>query len=234
MNAEAGERARRRTANERVKSHWNAALCLSIVVAGAAHAAVLTLWPTMETGELRAVADRPGELIDLQPMAAFAPPPPPDLFVEPPPPPPPALEVEGEIRVEVDPIATPETIIPILPDLERSASADSALTRYIAFAPHMLRPTIHNLAEVESFMLERYRPYNAATGVEGEVTLDLWIDERGAVHHAEILESSGDAVLDRLGLELVRVVVFTPARSGSEAVAVNAAVPILFERVGDS
>lgn len=216
----------------RSRTQWNAVLGFSVLLAALGHLAVFTLWPRMEASQWEAAPDRPVEVIEIEAPAMGDLPPPPEMVIEPPPPLPPAALSSLDV---IEPALLPltEAFVPVVPELPGRSAGDPALSRFIAFAPHMARPQIRNLAEVESFMLDRYKPYNRATGVEGEVVLDLWIDEAGQVRRAGILESSGHDALDRLGLELVRVVVFTPARNGVEAVAVNVAVPILFERVAD-
>lgn len=219
-----------KSANDRLKSRWNAGLIASLLTATAAHAAVFALLPGLSVPDWSSVRDQPGELITLERIAQVELPVPagerialPELasaFV--------ASEVEYGFDVEFPEM--PEVTMPdrqppaaIVPVLERPT------TRFVDFAPSMARPQIRNLAEAEQFMVEHYYPLNEVTGAAGEVFLSLSIDERGAIHHASVGTSSGDARLDALALRFTEVVRFRPAYLGGRPVAVNVTLPLLFE-----
>jgi TonB family protein len=103
---------------------------------------------------------------------------------------------------------------------ERSA-LDLALERLAGFSPEVaLESTsnwvlIRNPRDVERFMGQHSinRVESADLGMDGAVAVALWIDARGSVEWAEIIQSSGRDDLDQLALQLFNDVVrFRPAR----------------------
>ena len=67
------------------------------------------------------------------------------------------------------------------------------------------------------------------SGAQGLVKVSATVDERGTVTSAEVLLSSGSAMLDRAAVEAVRRAVFAPARRGGLPVACRIVVPIRFQ-----
>jgi TonB family protein len=104
---------------------------------------------------------------------------------------------------------------------DEQSALDLALERLAGFSPEVALEAssswvlIRNPRDVERFMgmhsINRVEP--ASTGTEGAVAVALWIDARGSVEWAEIIQSSGREDLDQLALELFNDVVrFRPAR----------------------
>jgi periplasmic protein TonB len=76
-------------------------------------------------------------------------------------------------------------------------------------------------------------PRGARTsGLQGVVKVSALVDPGGAVTSAEVLISSGSALLDRAALDAVRRAAFTPATQGGYAVACRVIVPIRFQLSG--
>jgi protein TonB len=73
-------------------------------------------------------------------------------------------------------------------------------------------------------------PRGARTsGLQGVVKVSALVDPSGAVASAEILISSGSAVLDQAALDAVRRAAFTPATQDGLPVACRVIVPIRFQ-----
>jgi TonB family protein len=78
---------------------------------------------------------------------------------------------------------------------------------------------IRNPLEVEQFIQRSYRSGELGRGVDGAVSVALWIDENGSVEWAEISQSSGMPELDRVALALFsEIAEFRPARDEGVAV----------------
>jgi TonB family protein len=78
---------------------------------------------------------------------------------------------------------------------------------------------IRNPIEVEQFIQRSYRSGDLGRGVDGSVSVALWIDEQGSVEWAEISQSSGRPDLDRVALALFsEIAQFRPARDEGVAV----------------
>jgi TonB family protein len=105
---------------------------------------------------------------------------------------------------------------------DEQSALDLALERLAGFSPEVaLESTsswvlIRNPRDVERFMGQHSMNRIEATDVtgdEGAVAVALWIDARGSVEWAEIIQSSGRDDLDQLALQLFNDVVrFRPAR----------------------
>jgi protein TonB len=65
--------------------------------------------------------------------------------------------------------------------------------------------------------------------VGGDVQMWVYIDPTGAVANAIIKKTSGNLELDNAAMNIVRIMRFSPARNGNEAVDVWIEVPIKFK-----
>ena len=65
-------------------------------------------------------------------------------------------------------------------------------------------------------------------GLEGFVRIAAVIDESGKVVSAEVLSSSGNAVLDQAALEEVQRAIFEPARLAAKPVPFRLIIPFRF------
>jgi TonB family protein len=85
----------------------------------------------------------------------------------------------------------------------------SAIRPELAYSAPLPWILIENPDEVEGYMSRRFRD----AGVQGTVSVALWIDERGSVEWAEINRSTGRSDVDQSALELFsRVATYRPAR----------------------
>ena len=104
---------------------------------------------------------------------------------------------------------------------DEQSALDLALERLAGFSPDVALESssswvlIRNPRDVERFMglHSITRVESASDGTEGAVAVALWIDARGSVEWAEIIQSSGREDLDQLALQLFNDVVrFRPGR----------------------
>jgi TonB family protein len=104
---------------------------------------------------------------------------------------------------------------------DEQSALDMALERLAGFSPELqLESTssfvlIRNPRDVERFMGQHSirRIEAEPNSTEGNVAVALWIDARGLVQWAEVIQSSGREDLDQLALQLFNDIVrFRPAR----------------------
>jgi TonB family protein len=82
---------------------------------------------------------------------------------------------------------------------------------------------LRNPDQVATFLRSRLQRQVGEVGVNGSLSVSLWVDERGSVEWAEINRSSGQGTIDETALELFReVVAFRPARENGVRVPVAA------------
>lgn len=119
--------------------------------------------------------------------------------------------------------------------LDELSALDLALERLAGFSPEVaLEATsnwvlIRNPREVEAFMGRHSIERASSLGTEGAVAVALWIDTRGSVEWAEVIQSSGRADLDQLALELFNEVVrFRPARLAGVLMPMSAIFSVNF------
>jgi len=118
---------------------------------------------------------------------------------------------EGELRIGGDAAAADLVELPE-PD---SLSLDrlSALRPELAFMSASAWVLIRNQAEVEAFLRRGYSEGGLDPSASGQVSVTLWIDQRGSVEWAEISKSSGHDDLDEYALALFNeVATFRAAR----------------------
>ena len=119
--------------------------------------------------------------------------------------------------------------------LDELSALDLALERLAGFSPEVaLEATsswvlIRNPREVEAFMGRHSIERVSSLGTEGAVAVALWIDTRGSVEWAEVIQSSGRADLDQLALELFNDIVrFRPARLAGVLMPMSAIFSVNF------
>lgn len=237
--------------NDRWKARWSSWLLRSTIVAAVAHAVVFILWPVWEITR----PDRPDrelEIVQITPVAAFGGiTDPGDGVVA-------ALPTEEEIQLaqedvgqtaETDEIdetsgvrlpAAAYTLAPeIVPSTTGSTSRSSrslildhlsAVTPEIAsLSPDVGWPQIRNPTVITRFLSGRFNELHRAFGVNGHVSVAMWIDERGSVEWARVSQSSGDLRLDDIALALFEdVVAFSPARSRGRGIPVQVTISVPF------
>lgn len=108
------------------------------------------------------------------------------------------------------------------------ASGGSGNREMGAFSVVEVMPALLNAAEVKRALQRSYPPMLRDAGIGGRTALLLLIDEQGRVVEAKIRESSGQAALDRVALEVAPLMRFSPAMNRDQRVRVWAQVPLDF------
>lgn len=237
--------------NDQWKSRWSAWLLRSTAVAAAVHAVVLILWPVWEIAR----PDRGEpliEMVQLSPVAAYGGiTDPGDGVVA-------ALPTEEEIELaqedagqeqESDDDATTQGVqlpaaayalqLEIVPNAMDPAASrtDRMILDYLSAATPQLAsatpdvgwPQIRNPTVITRFLSGEFNELHQMFGVNGHVSVAMWIDERGSVEWARVSQSSGDLRLDDIALALFEdVVAFAPARSRGRGVPVQVTISVPF------
>jgi TonB family protein len=236
------------TANRRLEHSWSARTSGSLIAAVAAHAMILSLWPKWKV-LLPKPAEEPAGFIQLVPI------PPRDASIdsevaeEATAPRPMRIEGNGDESAEelerakhvfrefrpvsryslARPIAAPPNPArrhAVAMNLERIPAVEARVTGMIAPTAW---PQISNPETMRRYLRSRYNSHLEDGGATGTVIVSLWVDERGAVQHVRVNESSGVAILDEIALELFREAAsFRPARDGVRALAVQFTVAVPF------
>lgn len=162
-----------------------------------------------------------------RPSAAQEAPPPKPRTPEPPPspdkvasaqPPDPSAMKFAEPKEERPEMKTPER--PVAVPAAASAPAPEAAPRQAKVeAPPRPRRNIR----------PEYPKGSRQRGEQGDVLLEIRVDERGAVADVRIVTSSGFSELDAAAVKAARAARFTPARSGGAPVASSARITLAFK-----
>jgi protein TonB len=92
----------------------------------------------------------------------------------------------------------------------------------------MVAPRLLNPEEVERELRRTYPAIMRDAGVGGQVDVNLWLDENGAIVKAEVGSSSGYQSLDDAALKVVGVMKLTPAQNRGMPVRVIVTLPVLY------
>lgn len=209
------------TANETMKRRSAVWLPRSIVLAVLLHVALFTFVPDMTTANESDAKNN--EMYVIPPTVDL--PEPPEQIARP------AIPVVGAI-------ADPDVTIP-------STSADDWTPVILApppttggagdeegfrnFVPSMVPPRLLNQEEVERELRRTYPAILRDAGMSGEVEVNLWLDESGAIVQAEVGRSSGHPSFDEAALKVVSVMRLTPAQNRGKPVRVIVTLPVLFK-----
>ncbi len=211
------------TANDRLKSSFNAWFYGSIAVAALLHFAVIAFWPDMEAADYGIVS---GELeaIELPPEVEI--PPPPEQIQRPQVP-----VLSTDISIEED-ITIPETTFrdnPVTdlppPPVGGSVDVSSAPT----FTPYEVAPEMTNRSQFQRVLMQRYPPTLRDAGIGGTVRVWVFIDENGNVKNVRVVETSGYPQLDQAAIEAMGEARFRPALNRDQRVAVWVQFPVTFQ-----
>jgi TonB family protein len=141
---------------------------------------------------------------------------------------PPEMEIPGTPASGAAPPATfQENPVEELPPQPREV-ARSDLSAAPTFTPYTVRPDIKNRAEVARALEDAYPENLKERGIGGTVQVWFFIEETGRVGKAQVNETSGHTELDAAGLEVARIIEFTPALNRDKAVPVWISLPITF------
>ena len=88
------------------------------------------------------------------------------------------------------------------------------------FVAHDVKPVLANQDEVVQLLKRAYPAGYRSTGLDVTAVLWVFVDEEGKVGKSQILKSSGYDVFDGAAMEVAGGMVFAPAQSAGEPVAV--------------
>jgi TonB family protein len=143
-----------------------------------------------------------------------------------------ALEVTrfAPATIDAKPVAVwipyPVTILPYAQLLSWLRRAELAAP---VFTPYTKKPALLNREEVRLELIGRYPPELRNMGVTGTVLVWLYLTENGTAANVVVKETSGNPELDKAGVEVARMMKFSPAENDGQRVAVWIALPIVFD-----
>jgi protein TonB len=107
------------------------------------------------------------------------------------------------------------------PQSQEAEAKNAAITQPVFDASYLRNPP------------PAYPPAARRRNVEGKVLLKVDVSQEGNAAHVEIALSSGSGLLDEAALKAVERWRFIPARRGSEKIAADVTVPIIFKIEGN-
>ncbi len=145
----------------------------------------------------------------------------------------PELALSDEVAELVEAASTltlpsPQVVVPPLPT-PAPAPAEAGLDRFRPVNALMEKPELVNRSQVRRALLREYPRELQRKGVEGNVLVWFWIDEKGKVQKYEIRGSSGHVALDAAAERVIPVMKFRPAKERGKAIPVVVTLPIRFE-----
>jgi len=210
------------TANDRFKRSFTSWFWGSMILATAAHFALLNFWPELTAQDLSTDS---GEILVVEL--------PPDVVVPPEPEPitrpaaPVASQVEIDENITISPTTFPDNPVNRLPPPPDSIIS-SRNPEGLIFTPFTVRPDIRNRKEVQRTLIREYPPLLRDAGIGCTVEVWFQIDEEGVVKQTLVKTGSGHEALDRAALKVAEVIVFTPALNRDKRVQVWISLPITF------
>ncbi|MBR9989682.1 MAG: energy transducer TonB [Gemmatimonadetes bacterium] len=208
------------TANDALKLRSESWLARSITIAVLFHVAVFTLSPDMMTAD---------EGFTRSDMTVIIPP----VLDLPPQPPPmerPAEPIIGSLDLDADVTISPTTpdawsTTELKPPVRVESEAREGFERFV---PSMVAPRMLNPEEVERELRRRYPSMLRDVGIGGDVDVNLWLDETGAIVRSEVSRGSGYDALDDAALKVVDAMRLSPARNRGVPVRVIVTLPVRF------
>jgi protein TonB len=173
--------------------------------------------------------DKTPEAIDTLEMAP--PPPPPPLEEEKPPPPPEEEEPPPELDTPPPPITLEQLDMALEPGIGNSLAGDFALPTFDVNSKDLGGLDIFDISDLENKPMPRrqasprYPPNARRQGLQGRVTAEFIIDERGDVMRVTITRSS-DPVFEKPTIDAIRNWKFTPGEKDGRKVKTRTRVTI--------
>jgi TonB family protein len=95
-------------------------------------------------------------------------------------------------------------------------------------AQRTTRPVLSNQAAVQKALVDRVPPALQAAAIPGDVTVWLYVDERGRVARRRVAESTDNCDFERAAMDVARIMRFSPARRDGKPEAVWVEIPVHF------
>lgn len=108
------------------------------------------------------------------------------------------------------------------------ATEPDGLDGYTEFGPAMVKPTLTNRRAVQRALERRYPSSYRNAGVQGSVTIVLWIDESGTVRNQMIEGFDGSEAFDEAARAVVPMMEFEPSLRNGLPVRTIVRLPINF------
>lgn len=218
--------ARRRrepaTANDVFKRSWGRWLSSGLLAAVALHFAFFQLFPDLRAADLGGDGDGT-TVLELPPEVEI--PPPPEDVARPATPTVPETDVDDDVTIAP---TDREAFDEVPPPPPSAVGVDDGGPRYV---PRDVEPRATNDEEIRRLLERHYPPGLEDAGIEGSVTLWLFVDEDGEVAKARVQTSSGYEAFDRAAREVAAEMQFEPAMNRDRPVGVWVARRIVF-RIG--
>jgi len=212
-------------ANERFKQRFGSRVAVGIVLATAAHAAILLGTPYFAIEDVQFAAAELAS-VDL----------PPDIEIPPPPqaiprPAAPVIAVDAEVdeSMTIAPTTFDRNPVETLPPPPSRAGDAADIAAAPVFTPMTVRPELKNPDEVAKALLAHYPRVLKDAGIGGKVQVWFFIDETGCVVKTQVHHSSGIEEFDQAALKVAHLMEFSPAYNRDKRVPVWVSLTITFE-----
>lgn len=214
------------TANDRFKRGFGRWFWGGMILASAAHWALLAGSPTFRiedlefgTGDVQLV-DIPDDIEIPAPPARIARPATPVI-------------VEAASKADMDLTIAPTTFesnpVEALPPPPGRGDEESELAAAPTFTPMTVRPRLLNGDEVAQLLVRHYPPLLRDAGIGGTVDVWFFIDRTGCVVRTLVNETSGFDAFDEAALRVADRMAFSPAYNRDQAVPVWVSLKVRFE-----
>lgn len=216
--SERPERKRRNatsTAYERSKRHLVDWISLGVILSVGVHFALFSLFPHLRAADIER-GGRAITAVKLPPVVKV--PPPPQHIARP------AIPRIGAAKIDEDMTIAPTTFeanpvenLPPPPTPPAPSRDDEDRPRFI---PYDTPPKLLNPLEIQKLLQQSYPASLREARIEGRVVIWAYVDITGKVTKAQVQQSSGLAPLDRVALEVVGEMRFSPAKNRDKKTAV--------------
>ena len=153
-------------------------------------------------------------------------------------------QMELEVRLAPDPVADFKMQVPYALDYFASLPATLAepvtpqepveAARNVGErAQYLIAAEVDEAAQPMREVQLNYPAHAVAHDLEGQVRLQLWIDETGQVRHLEVLEASPPGIFDEAAMNAFRLVPFAPAKRAGLPVKSQVSIRVDFGRAGE-
>lgn len=210
------------TANDRFKRSYGKWFWVSVMAGVGMHFLVFTFWPQMTAGNM-SIQTSEITAVDLPPEVRI--PPPPQQIARP------ATPVIGSANIDENVTIASTTFesnpVDMLPP-PPTATPDDDISKAPVFTPMTVTPKLLNGVEVQRALTTNYPPLLRDAGIGGSPEVYFFIDEQGHVLNTVLHQSSGYDQLDKVALDVGRLMRFSPAQNRDKKVKVWVSLPITF------